>query len=356
MRSVWVAVTGGIGQPGSAHFHFFKENTMNLVESGTSSTAGLESSATTSSIATTGGTSTPASAGVTPTSSSVATSAASAPAPSASPVSQELQAAKQSTTTTSATAAQEQRALMTKVLDTLVSVVSAMVTLVTALVHQLKGSPVNGGAPSGTGSSSGSGATSGSNGSVGGTTGNQGTGNQGPGSGAVGQTPGTGSNTGAPIVRSALDVNKNDAGMISVRTLDGYTIRAEGRDEAWTITGPDGKTTRIWGDPHVTESDGDKWDFVNRSTFMFGKNKATIEVVPAGNGQTFSARLTVYSDYERVTIDGIEKNQPTIVAASTDGLQHDASLADGEIYKRVVTPSGESWVSVATGKTVPVRR
>jgi hypothetical protein len=159
-----------------------------------------------------------------------------------------------------------------------------------------------------------------------------------------------------PPVRSALDVNSNDNGVISVRTLDGYTIRTEGRDQAWSITGPDGKTTRIWGDPHVSESDGDKWDFLNRSTFMFGLNKATIEVVPAANGQTFSARLTIYSDRERVTIDGIDKDKPVVTAASSDGLQHDAVLADGEIYSRIVTNTGEAWVSEMTGRVVTVTR
>jgi hypothetical protein len=159
-----------------------------------------------------------------------------------------------------------------------------------------------------------------------------------------------------PIVRSALDVNTSDSGIISVRTLDGYTIRAEGKDQAWSITGPDGKSTRIWGDPHVSESDGDKWDFMNRSTFMFGLNKATIEVVPAANGQTYSARLTIYGDRERVTIDGIDKDKPQVTAASDDGIQHDAALADGEIYTRVITNTGESWVSEMTGKVVSVTR
>ena len=59
---------------------------------------------------------------------------------------------------------------------------------------------------------------------------------------------------------SAFGVIKNDMGEIVVRTLDGYVVRAEGRDEAWSVTGPDGKMTRIWGDPHVKESDGNTWD------------------------------------------------------------------------------------------------
>jgi hypothetical protein len=311
---------------------------MNPIESGTSSTAGFDGAA-----ATTGGAAAaPATtAGVTTTSSAATNGVGTvATTSSTSPVSPELQAVKHSSQTTAAAANNDQFSLMSKVVDALVNVVTALVTLMTSLMSQFKGAPINGsnGPSGGTGS-----------GNTGNTTPGNGTG----GTGGTTPTPGANNNQNGTVVRSALDVNKNDAGMITVRTLDGYTIRAEGRDQAWTITGPDGKTTRIWGDPHVSESDGDKWDFLNRSTFMFGKNKVTVEVVPAGNGQTLSARITVYSDHERVTIDGIEKNQPSIVAASSDGLEHDASLADGDIYKRVMTPTGESWVSTTTGKPAP---
>ncbi len=297
------------------------ETTMNPIESGASSTAGFDGSAATSSTA---GATTPTTTTEAPASmmSTLATTAASASA-----VSPELQASKQMSQTATVAAHTDQFSLLSKVVDGLVSVVTAVVGLVSALVGQLKGTSTT--AASG---------SSNTNGTAG---------------GASGSTSATQAGT---VVRSALDVTKSDAGMITVRTLDGFTIRAEGRDQAWSVTGPDGKTTRIWGDPHVSESDGDKWDFIKRSTFMFGKNKATIEVVPAGNGQTLSARLTIYSDHERVTIDGIDKNQPTVVAASSDGLQHDASLADGDIYKRTVTANREAWVSAATGKVVPVTK
>jgi hypothetical protein len=296
---------------------------MTSIDSGTSSTLGLDNAALIASsdgaVSTAQGVTTPESASANAGTPSVAALASS------DSVSAALQAAKQSSTTAKKRpandlpASRDQISVMNKVVDALVGVVSALVNLVNGLIGQFKGTPM---LPSS--------ATN---------------------SGVSSQTP----NSNASVA-NALDVNRNDAGMVAVRTLDGFTVRAEGRDQAWSITGPDGQTTRIWGDPHVTESDGDKWDFLNRSTFMFGKNKATIEVVPAGNGQTLSARLTVYSDRERVTIDGIERNQPNVIAASSDGLQHDATLADGQIYKRVSTNSGEAWVSVATGKVVPVTR
>jgi hypothetical protein len=308
---------------------------MNTIESGTASTTGLDGSVA---AASTAGTTTPTTTAgaITSTSSASATTATTAAS-----VSPELQASKEMSQTTAAN--KDQFSVLSKVVDALVGVLTALVGLVSSLVGQLKGTSTNtsNGANNANGTTGAAGSNTGSTGTTGGTT---------------GQASGTGTNQAGTVVRSALDVNKSEAGMITVRTLDGFTLRAEGRDQAWSITGPDGKTTRIWGDPHVSESDGDKWDFLNRSTFMFGKNKATIEVVPAGNGQTLSARLTIYSDHERVTIDGIDKNQPTVVAASSDGLQHDASLADGDVYKRTVTANGEAWVSATTGKVVPVTK
>ena len=43
-------------------------------------------------------------------------------------------------------------------------------------------------------------------------------------------------------------------------TPGGYKVEQLNQFE-WQITGPDGKNTRIWGDPHVAEGDGGKWDF-----------------------------------------------------------------------------------------------
>jgi hypothetical protein len=303
---------------------------MNPVDSGnvniasfkTESSAAAAQAAEMSAISTITATTAPAAPAVSATNDTILASSTE----SASSVSPELQAVKNADIVYSQSIKNDPWASMSKVVDALVGVVTALVSLVTNVMNNFRSMIPQAATPA-------------------------------PPSGSTGATSGR-SNTTSPVnqPRSALEVTRSDAGMLAVRTLDGFTVRAEGRDEAWSITGPDGKTTRIWGDPHVTESDGDKWDFVNRATFMFGKNKATVEVVPAGNGMTLSARLTIYSDYERVTIDGIHKNQPTIISASTDGLQHDAALADGEIYKRVVTANGEAWISKATGKVVPVKR
>ena len=172
---------------------------------------------------------------------------------------------------------------------------------------------------------------------------------------ASSSTSGSSTSATTSTPRSYFDVIRSDQGMVTVRTLDGFVVRAEGKDQAWSISGPDGRTTRIWGDPHVTESDGDTWSFKERGTFVFGKNKATIEVVPAGNGQTLSSRLTIYAGDERVTIGGIGTNGPVITAVSHDGKQHDDSLADGVIYARKLNQTGEAWTTKNGSKTVVMK-
>jgi hypothetical protein len=147
-----------------------------------------------------------------------------------------------------------------------------------------------------------------------------------------------------------LEAVQDDKGVVTVRTSDGYVVRAEGTEAAWTIAAPDGKTTRIFGDPHVLENDGDRWDFKQRGTFAFGANKVTVETVPIASGTTVSSRITLYSGGERVTIGGIDKNKPTILALAGDGRQHDDALSDGDIYSRATTKTGESWWLVYNGK------
>lgn len=152
--------------------------------------------------------------------------------------------------------------------------------------------------------------------------------------------------------RDPLQALTDDKGLPTVLTEDGYTIHCDADKASWNITGPDGKTTQIWGDPHVVESDNDKWDFKNQSTFKFGNNKVTVQVVPFKDGSaSVSSRITVYSGEQRVTIGGIDKAQARIEASANDGRTHDAALQDGDTYQRSLEPGrgdGEQWKKVAS--------
>ncbi len=146
-----------------------------------------------------------------------------------------------------------------------------------------------------------------------------------------------------------LSAQVKDGGQVEVKTKDGYIITCEGKDQAWTITSPSGKVTRIWGDPHVNESDGDTWDFTKQSSFRFGRNKVTVEVTPYGDGDaTLSRTITIYNGNDRITISGIDQNKPYIAVSTDDAKEQDAQLEDGDTYRlRKETNGDDEWRKVA---------
>lgn len=152
--------------------------------------------------------------------------------------------------------------------------------------------------------------------------------------------------------KDPLQALSDDKGLPTVITEDGYTIHCDADKASWSITGPDGKTTQIWGDPHVVESDGDKWDFKNQSTFKFGNNKVTVQVAPYGDGSaTVSSKITIYNGEQRVTIGGIDQAKAHFEASANDARTHDAALQDGDTYQRSLEPGrgdGEQWKKVAS--------
>src|SRR5690606_5196891 len=119
-------------------------------------------------------------------------------------------------------------------------------------------------------------------------------------------------------------------------TNDGYQISFEGKNQEWRITAPDGTSTRIWGDPHVEESDGSKWDFYTQSTFVFGNNKVTVEVAPwKGTAATVSKTVTIYNGDNRFTMTGLDNDKPKIVAWDFASNSHDQLLSDGVVFDLV---------------------
>ncbi len=145
--------------------------------------------------------------------------------------------------------------------------------------------------------------------------------------------------------RETLSLSMNDAKHAVVKTADGYTVEFTGADMAWTITSPDGKSTRIWGDPHVSESDGTNWDFTKQSTFYFGDNKITVEVAPWGsNGATVTKTVSIYNGEDRVTMTDLDQNKPRLVAWDWHADKADKNLADGDVYRLKLTPTGLEWV------------
>lgn len=122
---------------------------------------------------------------------------------------------------------------------------------------------------------------------------------------------------GAPAGKG-LQTNPEGWPQGSVRTAGGYTIVPEGKDAAWSVFGPDQKAgdkpmTRVWGDPHVDEKDGTRWDFTKDSSFRLPDGTMIAVDTTSETGQSVSKGLTIVNGADRVNIAGIDQNKPQFV-------------------------------------------
>jgi len=132
-------------------------------------------------------------------------------------------------------------------------------------------------------------------------------------------------------VREANSLKVSEDGKIT--TPGGYTIEQLGQFE-WRVTGPDGKNTRVWGDPHVDESDGGKFDFKRDTSFVLGDGtRINVTCKPWGNGMTVTGQLDIVAGDSHVRVSDIDKGKGKVGQVSYDGLDevvrfHSASKTD----------------------------
>lgn len=133
---------------------------------------------------------------------------------------------------------------------------------------------------------------------------------------------------------------KNEGGKIT--TPGGYTIEATKQHE-WIITGPDGKTTKIWGDPHVAEGDGGKWDFKRNSTFVLGDGtKINVTTAPWKDGKmTVTSNLEIISGNDRVNISDIDKGKGVVGPITQDGFAHSNCFGNADVF--VMGRESDDW-------------
>ncbi len=148
---------------------------------------------------------------------------------------------------------------------------------------------------------------------------------------------------GAPRGRG---LTKNADG--SITTAGGYSIQMEGKDEAWKVIGPDGKQlTRVWGDPHVNEADGDKWDFKDSSTFTLPDGtRIFARTTPSekNKDKTFTSSLDIANGSDRVMISGIDKNTPLTGPVTGDGAAWRAEHGLASGYELRHDGTNQEWV------------
>ena len=158
----------------------------------------------------------------------------------------------------------------------------------------------------------------------------------------MGDTPGIGGaggpqKVGDPSLSPTDQTWSVDQESKTIHLDNGYTITIEGKDEAWTITDPDGNKSRIWGDPHVHEGDGGKWDFKADMTFeLEDGTKITVKTKEIGDGSvTVSDELYITKGDQCVTVTGLAANNPQINDVTMDGQAVDAAIDDGYVAREM---------------------
>ena len=117
----------------------------------------------------------------------------------------------------------------------------------------------------------------------------------------------------------------------SVRTAGGYVVVPEGKDNAWKIFGPqqgpeDKPISRIWGDPHVDEADGQRWDFSKSSSFRLPDGTLIDAHTTSEQGRSLTSSLNIVNGNDRVSINGIDKNHPVTSGVTQDGFDYRSRL------------------------------
>ncbi|ABF92166.1 hypothetical protein MXAN_2458 [Myxococcus xanthus DK 1622] len=141
------------------------------------------------------------------------------------------------------------------------------------------------------------------------------------------QAGATGTNAAFPAERpNPLDAVREanslkvEEGTGKITTPGGYTIEQLGQFE-WRVTGPDGKNTRVWGDPHVDESDGGKFDFKRDTSFVLGDGtRINCSCKPWGNGMTVTGQLDVVYGDSHVRVTDIDKGKGKVGQVTNKGM------------------------------------
>jgi len=126
----------------------------------------------------------------------------------------------------------------------------------------------------------------------------------------------------------------------------GNKILIHGNNEAWSIVDSNGNSTKIWGDPHVSEGDAAKhWDFIDDSTFVLEdgtKITVTLETDPGGRSGIYTEGLTITKANQSIEVTGIAYNDPQIGNPMLDGGAKDILQSDGHIFE--MGDQADDWV------------
>lgn len=111
----------------------------------------------------------------------------------------------------------------------------------------------------------------------------------------------------------------------SYRTAGGYTIVFDGHSESMKVYGPDQQPgdkplANVWGDPHVAESDGTKWDFTEDGDMILPDGTMLAMDTTANTGRSLLEKVDIINGSDHVSVSGISKNQPKAGLVRADGF------------------------------------
>lgn len=141
-----------------------------------------------------------------------------------------------------------------------------------------------------------------------------------------------------PHGRLQVDGNK-------IHTPGGYTVENLGNTN-WKITSPNGKSTLIWGDPHVSESDGGRWDW-DAKTMTFSLPDGTKITANATGPLGVTTDFHVYYGNQRVSATGVNTGNPQVSNVRYDAYRHDARMDDGS--RVFLGGDGDDWFKESGG-------
>lgn len=123
----------------------------------------------------------------------------------------------------------------------------------------------------------------------------------------------------------------------SVKTAGGYVVVPEGKDAAWSIYSPGSKPgdqplSRIWGDPHVNEADGTRWDFTHNSNFRLPDGTTISVDTTSQTGQSVTSALNITNGADHVEITGINSGAPESSKVQYDGFRYRAHMGQRDEF------------------------
>lgn len=131
----------------------------------------------------------------------------------------------------------------------------------------------------------------------------------------------------------------------TIYTPGGYKVENLGNTN-WRITSPNGKSTLIHGDPHVSESDGGRWDW-DAKTMSFTLPDGTKITANATGKLGVTTDFHVYYGNQHVAATGVHTGNPQVSGVMYDAYAHDAKMSDGS--RVFLGGDGDDWFKEAAG-------